>query len=443
MPKNIRNIIDARSNLHKIIDSIGWLFLDKLIRMGLTLLLMAWIARYLGPNQYGQLTYVLTFVGLFTIPASLGLYSIVVRDVIKEPNSENEILGTAFFLRVIGGGVAYLLSILTISLLKRGESQIITLVSILATTLLFQASSVIQWRFESRLEARYIVWPQNIIFLIFAIIKIYIIKQEFPLIYFIYLNVAEALLFSIALFIFYCWKINRILDWKIKINRAKVLLVSSMPIMMADILIMIQSKFDQILIGNIASTQQLGYYGAALSVAEAASFFAAIIWITLAPSITNAKILSKFLYRKRLLNFYRLNFLIFLVIALFIVALSDLIIKILYGPAYAEAAIMLALMSTRIFFAQMGMARGAFLVNEGMLKYSLYTILVGAAIGILLNLYLIPKYQAFGAIYASMVSNFITLFLLDIFYKPARNNLMLMLYGVKSFYRVLNINNLK
>lgn len=443
LPKKIKEIIDSRENLHRILDSIGWLVVDKFLRMGLGLVLMAWIARYLGPKEYGLFTYALTFVGIFSIPASLGLYVIVVRELVRHPNREDEILGASFFLRIVGGVLAFIVSILAVRWLKAGDDEAILLVSIMATTILFQASTIIQWRFEVKLENKYIVWVQNTIFLLFAAIKILIIYENLSIIYFIYAVVAEGILFSLSLFIIYQWKVGKLFLWKTNSKKLKELIKVSLPILVADILIIIQSRFDQILIGGMADAKQLGYYGAALSIAEASSFSAAIIWTTLAPSISKAKTISSTLYKDRLVSFYRLNFLIFIIIAIFLVIFRNSIIELLYGSAYSPAAFMLALMSTRVFFAQMGMARGAFLVNENLLRYSLVTIAIGAIIGLILNFYWIPRYQALGAIYASIVSNFITLFFIDIFFKPARDNLLMMIYGIGSFHKLFKINNLK
>lgn len=58
-----------------------------------------WVARYLGPDKFGLLSYAGSFVGLFTAIATLGLDGIVVRELVKHPQKENELLGTAFYLK--------------------------------------------------------------------------------------------------------------------------------------------------------------------------------------------------------------------------------------------------------------------------------------------------------------------------------------------------------
>ena len=443
LPKIFSLWISARPSLIKILDSFGWLIFDKLFRLGIGLLITAWIARYLGPQQFGLFTYCLAFVSVFGAIATLGLYSVVVRDIAQNPAEDYIILGSSFFLRLLGGFIAYSLCIISIIWLRAGDNETILIVLILATTLIFQSSSVIQWNFEAKLQSKYVVWPQSIAFAVVAMMKITMVYAGSPLIYFVYATVFEALLSAIGLALFYVWHSNKVQKWHLDYSKSKEILKISWPIMFVDILNSLQGRVDLIMLGNIGDKLQLGFYSAALTITEAFGFLAAILWITLGPLISKSKIISSTLYRVRLLNFYRLNFLVFILIEIFLILFGSYIVNKLYGPSFTPAKDMLILMSMRIFYLQMGMARSAFLVNEGMFKYSLFTILIGTIIGFLLNLYLIPIYQSYGAIYSMIVSYFITFFLIDFFYPPARKNMFIMIEGVLSFYKISNVKNLK
>ena len=85
IPSFLRRRIEHRPNLLKIVDNIGWLFIDRLFRLGVGLFIGAWLARYLGPEQFGLLSFAGAFVGLFGTFAVLGLQNIVVRDLVVHP----------------------------------------------------------------------------------------------------------------------------------------------------------------------------------------------------------------------------------------------------------------------------------------------------------------------------------------------------------------------
>ena len=85
LPASLRQRLAGRVNLHAVIHNSGWLMFDKLVRMLLGLVVGAWVARYLGPESFGELAYVLAYVAFFQAIANLGIDGIIVReDVLKE-----------------------------------------------------------------------------------------------------------------------------------------------------------------------------------------------------------------------------------------------------------------------------------------------------------------------------------------------------------------------
>jgi Na+-driven multidrug efflux pump len=79
----------------------SWLFGEKILRMIVGLFVGIWVARYLGPEQFGLLSYAQSFVGLFIAIATLGLDGIVVRELVKDSSRRDELIGTAFWLKLI------------------------------------------------------------------------------------------------------------------------------------------------------------------------------------------------------------------------------------------------------------------------------------------------------------------------------------------------------
>jgi hypothetical protein len=60
------------------------MFGEQVLRMIAGLLVGIWVARYLGPEQFGVFSYATAFVAIFSAAAKLGLDGIVVRDLVKE-----------------------------------------------------------------------------------------------------------------------------------------------------------------------------------------------------------------------------------------------------------------------------------------------------------------------------------------------------------------------
>ena len=85
----------------KYFKNTSWLFFERALRMVVGLFVGVWVARYLGPEQFGMLSYAQSLVLLFSTVATLGLDSIVVRELVRHPNKQNILLMTTFFLRLV------------------------------------------------------------------------------------------------------------------------------------------------------------------------------------------------------------------------------------------------------------------------------------------------------------------------------------------------------
>ena len=95
---HIRSRLAGRETLQKIVANSGWLVADNILRMGLGLIVAALTARYLGPEQFGIFNYAVAFVAIFSSIATLGLESIVVRDIVLDPACTAVTLGSAFVM---------------------------------------------------------------------------------------------------------------------------------------------------------------------------------------------------------------------------------------------------------------------------------------------------------------------------------------------------------
>ncbi len=86
----------------KYFANISWLMAERILRMIVALFVGVYVARYLGPERFGLLSYTNSFVGLYLALATLGIESIVIRELVKSPESRNELLGSAFGLKILG-----------------------------------------------------------------------------------------------------------------------------------------------------------------------------------------------------------------------------------------------------------------------------------------------------------------------------------------------------
>lgn len=125
--------------------------------MDVGLLVGVWVARYLGPEQFGLLNFATAFSGLFGAIAVLGLQGIVVRDIVRDPECASLTLGTAAVLQLVGGLVTYLLILVAIANLLPDDALARSIVAILGSMMLLKANDIAVFWFESQVQSKYTV----------------------------------------------------------------------------------------------------------------------------------------------------------------------------------------------------------------------------------------------------------------------------------------------
>ncbi len=387
-----------------IIANTAWLFADQILRLSVGLAVGVWIARYLGAQQYGLLNYATAFVALFSPLASLGLDSIVVRYIVLGYGEQQQILGTAFWLKLFGGVVSLLLAVASICLFHHDEKLTIWLVANLSAAGIFLAFDTINLWFQSQMQSKYAVLAKNIAFVLIALLKVALITIQAPLITFAWMAVAELALGALSLVIVYKIKGYSLWLWRWNLPIAKLLLKQSWPLIFSSLAVILYMKIDQIMLGEMVGNKAVGIYSAASRISEVGYFIPMVIASSISPSIFAAKEINEALYYRRIQQLLRLLASLSIVIALPMTFFSQVIITSIFGKEYAEAGQVLTIHIWASLFVFMGIGTSSWFIAEGLTHLSMYRTLIGAITNILLNLFLIPTYTVNGAAIATVIS---------------------------------------
>ena len=439
VPAFLRSRIAHRPKLAKIVDNMGWLFFDKVLRMGVGLLVGVWVARYLGPEQFGVFSFASAIVGMFGAVAGLGLQSIVVRDIVRDPACKEETLGTAAVLQLLGGLLAYGSLISTIFWLRPEDALAKLLVAILGSMMLFRFSDIALYWFESQVLSKYIVWLQNGCFLIFAVIKVGLILTNASLITFAWTTTAETLIVAILVLLMLGLRGTKIRDLRISILRAKKLLADSWPLLLSGMAIMVYMKIDQIMLGQMLGDDAVGIYTAAVRISEVWYFIPMMIVASVFPAILEAKIRDDGQYLQRLQHLYDLMVWLSVAIALPMTFLSTPIVVALFGSAYAESGPVLAIHIWASVFVFLGVASSQWFVAENRQILSFQRTVLGAVINITLNYVLIPNFGGLGAAYATVLAQASVCLFYDLLQKETRPMFVMKLKSFNPMYVKANL----
>jgi PST family polysaccharide transporter len=382
---------------------MGWLMVDRVIRMGTGLFVGVWVARYLGPTQFGSLSFAVSFVALFGSATTLGLDGIVVREVLNKAEETCEILGTSLVLRIGSGLIAVAVSIGTLRLIQPHDRESLLLVSIYSITLVFQAFDTIDAFFQSQVRSKITVWAKNGAFLVFAAVRVWLIYVRAPLWTFLAAMAGEIVLGAVGLVLGYRLSGGRILSWRGTQKRAAHLLQQSWPIIFSAMAIMVYMRLDTVMLKMMQGDFAVGMYAAATRVSEVWYFVPVAIVSSVSPALMRAKDNPE-LFDSWIRRLFSLMTVTACVLGSIVALASHAIIRILYSSSYSGAAPVLAVHVWASVFVFAGVAQSPWDIAKNLLKLSLYRTIAGAAINVALNFVLIPRFAAMGAAIATVVA---------------------------------------
>ena len=171
----MNSILSYFNNLsvRKYLFNTSWLLIEQVLRIISSLFIGIWLARYLGPEQFGLLSYSMGYIAILTGVTKLGLDSIIVRELISNSNDKDAYLGTAFWLKLISAIFSILLLLFILPNNSFRDSNY--LIIILSFTFIFQSFEVIEFYFQSQVYGKLTSICKISQLIIGSLIKIYLL----------------------------------------------------------------------------------------------------------------------------------------------------------------------------------------------------------------------------------------------------------------------------
>lgn len=411
---------------NKFFSNTSWMLFEKAYRMILVLIVNVLLARYLGPHDYGLLNYVISVVSIFAIVASGGLDELLVREYVNNEEKEAQLTGSGLLIK---GSLALALTVPVISygwVFSESHTEFL-LFAIISLIMFFQSGKVFESYFQAKVEAKYSSIAQALQMTTVSFVRIGLIIGKFSLIWFALAVALEWFLFLTFNLIFFHKKNQSSFKnlYQIKIDTVKKLISEAWPLIFSGLLVSIYLKIDQVMLRHMLDESQVGIYVAATRLSESWYFFPMVITSSLFPSIIIAKTKSANDYMSHLLRLYSSLFWLSVIVGTFIFFTSDYIISFLYGAEYLQSAFILTIHIWNGALVSFGLVSSKWLLNEGLIKHTMYRTLAGAVVNIGLNFILIPISGVTGAALATLASQLVAAYLYDLSNQKLRESFKL------------------
>jgi len=384
-----------------VINNSAWLLFEKSFRLVSVFLVNAYIARYLGPDQYGVLAYLLNLVALLWGITNLGADSIAVREL--SVNKKNQFLSTLFIARIASGTLLYGLSFFVVSNIN-GPEKINIYWAIAGFAIIIQAGEVIDLKYQSELKSKYTAKSKIIALVLSSILKIVFIKTEMPLIAFVIANLIEYALFISALAFTYAASNKIDIFEGVSIKIGKKIIAESWPVIISGVGTYLYWKSDVLILSNVIGSTAVGLYAAATTLSQLATNLPTIIMVSMLPYLSKIN-------RENSAQFNRLFGVILLygwglsiVIAILMFSFASQIVNVIYGVSFRESIEIFEVHVFTLIPITIGIITSTWITINRKINYLLFKAIAGAIFCPVANIILIQKYGVIGAAWSALAT---------------------------------------
>ena len=433
----------------KVVRNLFWAVTGKVVTLLGSLLVGIFVARYLGPEQYGLMNYVVSFVALFQVFASFGLDNIEIREESKckgtgekgrVPGTEaNTILGTAFGLRLIFAGITMLLVILTAWLFE-ADTFTKWMITLYSLSMIMNTFGVIRNYFTSIVWNEYIVKTEISRTIIGALIKVVLLLLHAPLAWFIAASLFDTILIAGGYILSYRKQIASPRLWTFDLPTAKYLIKESFPLLLSGAAVVVYQKIDQVMIGNMIDKASVGQFSVASKFVELLIFIPTILSQTIAPLLVRIHQSGEKAYENKAFNFISITVWLCLLFAIVVSLLSNFVVIYTFGVQYSAAIPVLQIMAFKVLGMALSQTVGQMIIIEKQQKYAFIRNLMGCVVCVILNFFLIPRYGIIGSAYVSIITTLFVGWIANFLIPPYRRYFWLqckaLLLGWKELFHI-------
>lgn len=397
----------------KIFSNLAWAVGGKTINLGGSLVLSILVAQYLGPEEFGLMNYVFSYVFLFQTLASFGLDSIEVREEAKGTTPIPIIMGTAFWLKLCFGALCIFLSIGTAYLMSE-DSFTILLIAIYASYIVFNSFVVIRNYFTSIVQNKYIVLSEIFRTFVGIGIKVVLLCLDCSLIWFVAAFAFDWVLLAGGYVSAYRKKGGRLRQWRFSWSYARYMLHESLPLLLTNAAVIVYQRIDQVMIGQLVPDKaNVGYFSVAAKFVEVMIFIPATLANTISPILVQVRAQDPPSYKAKSQQFMNISLWISLLASAFVSLISYWVIAYTFGQAYLPAVAILQVLSFKMASTALSNTAGAMIIVEGLQKWVFFRDIMGCIVCVALNYWLLPIYGAIAAAVVAIAANVTAGFLAD------------------------------
>ena len=394
----------AKPSFRKAAANFGWLFAERAGRFVIGTVVGLFVARHLGPERLGALSYGVALVTLLGFVPALGLDAILKRELLQSPERTAELLASSFVARVVAGVLAGGSVGIAVWAGWGGTGEEARLLAVLALGLLQPALFLPELWLQAHLRAKAAAVAQLGALAVASGVRLWLIATDAPLTAFAWVLVGEMAAGAAGFFAVARRAGLRMPVVAARRGTVRRLLAEAWPLMFASLAIVVYMKIDEVMLRHLAGPAEVGVYAAAARLSEVWYFLPTALASSVLPALLRVKGQDASEYARQQQRYYDVSAAAAYALSVPVALAAPWIVRTAYGAEFAAAGPILAVHIWSSVFVFLGVARGQWLVNEGLQTFYLAATAAGAVANMGLNFIFIPRWGGLGAAWATVIS---------------------------------------
>jgi PST family polysaccharide transporter len=398
---------EERGGVRRVALSSVALLADSGIRIVLVTVVALWMARVLGPEQFGALNFASACVAIGWGVAGLGLDTPTTARL-SSGADPRDLLGTAIVLRV-AFAVVVVLALLFGSTIAVGSGEHASLaLQVACFGILGASASVVDTWFKSRADAL----PPSLARIFATIVavgaRVGLLLAGFGVVGLAATIALEGVLVGLALLVAFAASKDapRLKELTFDSNQARSLIRSGWPYFLSAAAMAGLMKMDTVMLGLTSGPKDVGIYSVAQKMSEVLYVVPIVILDSAYSLLARARTADQKSTAASEQTYFDLSMAGTLIFTLIALILGGPAISLLFGDAYSESTSVFLVHAWTAIPIALNASRQRWLAIRERHSYAALPAIVGLALSFFLNLLLIPAYGPMGAAFASLAAYF-------------------------------------
>lgn len=394
------------NEVKNLFKNTSWMMTSQFITSVCAFVWTILIARYLGVNDFGIMSFAMSFSFIMNILIELGTNTYATRDISRNNSLVSEYLGKLIPFKIILSIFFLIVSLLILILMSENSlTTIVALIFVLEVAFMsmagllngtFQAFGKIEYQAKGSII-------NSLLLLLFVFITIYF---KLGL---IFIAISYAFTYVVLLIYLSINTIKHISIPKFEIDTKfwKKALKLSLPFALTAFFYTIYFTIDTVMLSYLTGDYATGIYNASYKIISVLTTFFAVYQTVVFPLMSKLFEGSEDLLKLSFVKSVKYLLLIILPITFGIILYATPLVSLIYGHDYLMSGpVMQILVWTVVFLFVNGAA--STLLNASNKEISVTKIYAIAALfNVILNLILIPHYSYYGAAFATVISEIV------------------------------------